>query len=72
MLLPQTVGYDPLVPAAEAGKFGVEFVGLEEMWPLVDFVTVHTPLVKATRGELSHCGWRMVPSVAGGWQWWCD
>ena len=46
----QTVGYDPLVPAEEAKKFGVKFVELEEMWPMVDFVTVHTPLIKATRG----------------------
>ena len=45
------MGYDPLVPAEEARKFGVKFVELEEMWPMVDFVTVHTPLIKATRGK---------------------
>ena len=46
----QTVGYDPIVPAEEAAKFNVEFMEMEDIWPIADFVTVHTPLIKATRG----------------------
>lgn len=53
-LPPQTVGYDPLVPAEEAAKFQVEFLELEQMWPVVDFITVHTPLIPQTRGEHAH------------------
>jgi len=45
------VGYDPLVPAEIAATFNVQFLELEEMWPVVDFVTVHTPLIPQTRGE---------------------
>ena len=47
----QTVGYDPLVPAEAAAKFNVEFLELEELWPVVDFITVHTPLIPQTRGK---------------------
>ena len=46
----QTVGYDPLVPAEAAAQFNVEFLELEQLWPVVDFITVHTPLIKQTRG----------------------
>ena len=46
----QTVGYDPLVPAEAAAKFNVEFLELEQLWPVVDFITVHTPLIPQTRG----------------------
>ena len=45
------MGYDPLVPADVAATFDVQFMELEEMWPVVDFITVHTPLIPQTRGE---------------------
>ena len=51
---PQTVGYDPLVPAEEASKFGVEFLEMDQIWPIADFITVHTPLIPATKGQLVH------------------
>ena len=51
-LLFQTVGYDPLVPAAFAAKFGIQFMELEQLWPIVDFITVHTPLMPATQGTV--------------------
>lgn len=50
----QTVGYDPLVPAEAAAQFNVEFLELEELWPVVDFITVHTPLIPQTRGGHVH------------------
>ena len=50
LCFPQTVGYDPLVPAEAAAKFNVEFLELEQLWPVVDFITVHTPLIPQTRG----------------------
>nr|ACS12894.1 3-phosphoglycerate dehydrogenase-like protein [Chironex fleckeri] len=46
----RTVGYDPIVPKEAAAEFGVEFMELEEMWPIVDFITVHTPLIPQTKG----------------------
>ena len=48
---PQTVGYDPLVPAEEASQFGVEFMELDQIWPIADFVTLHVPLIPPTKGE---------------------
>ena len=52
------MGYDPLVPADVAATFDVQFMELEEMWPVVDFITVHTPLIPQTRGEgvVKGCG----------------
>ena len=44
------MGYDPLVPAEMAAEFGVQFMELEDLWPIVDFITVHTPLIPATKG----------------------
>jgi phosphoglycerate dehydrogenase-like enzyme len=49
--LPQTIGYDPIVPPEVATKFNIEFMEREQLWPLADFITVHTPLLPSTRGE---------------------
>ena len=46
----QTIGYDPIVPAKVAAKFNIEFLKLDQLWPLADFITVHTPLLPSTRG----------------------
>lgn len=45
----KTVGYDPIVSAEEAAKFNVEFLELEEIWKIADYITVHTPLIPQTR-----------------------
>lgn len=49
----QTVGYDPIVSAEEAASFGIEYHLLDEMWPLADFITIHTPLLPHLRGVLA-------------------
>lgn len=46
----KTIGYDPIVSAETAKQHNVEWMELEKMWPLVDYVTVHTPLIPQTRG----------------------
>ncbi|XP_028391120.1 D-3-phosphoglycerate dehydrogenase-like [Dendronephthya gigantea] len=48
-----TIGYDPLVSAEMAAEFNVEWMELEKLWPLVDYVTVHTPLIPQTKGLLN-------------------
>lgn len=53
-LIVQTIGYDPIVPAEEAKKFNVESMELEKIWPLADYITVHTPLIPATRSKIDH------------------
>ena len=32
-------------------EFGVEFMELKDIWPLADFITVHTPLIPQTAGK---------------------
>ncbi|GGU43407.1 hydroxyacid dehydrogenase [Lentzea flava] len=45
--------YDPFVSAAEAAALGVEHVGLKDLFARSDVVSVHTPLLPATRGLVS-------------------
>jgi D-3-phosphoglycerate dehydrogenase / 2-oxoglutarate reductase len=46
----QVIGYDPFLPAARAKELGIEtYESAKEMFPLVDYLTVHTPLNDATR-----------------------
>lgn len=47
----QTVGYDPFLNKEAAAKFGVELLSLEQIWPIVDYITVHTPLIEQTRSK---------------------
>lgn len=48
--LPQTIGYDPIITPETSAAFGVEQLPLEQIWPLCDFITVHTPLLPSTTG----------------------
>lgn len=47
----QTIGFDPIVTAEEAAQFNVEKLELEQIWPVVDYITVHTPLIPQTRSK---------------------
>lgn len=47
----QIIGYDPITTPEEAKAAGIEKMTLEEIWPLADYITVHTPLIPATRSE---------------------
>ncbi|KAJ8929307.1 hypothetical protein NQ314_018015 [Rhamnusium bicolor] len=47
----KTIGYDPIVSAEDAKKFKVESLTLEQIWPLADYITVHTPLIPETRSK---------------------
>lgn len=45
------IGYDPFLSAARANELGIETYGSpKELLPLVDYLTVHTPLTDETRG----------------------
>ncbi|MBI3303958.1 MAG: phosphoglycerate dehydrogenase [Deltaproteobacteria bacterium] len=46
----QVVAYDPFVTPEAAAKLRVELVSLDELYARADFITVHTPLTKETRG----------------------
>lgn len=45
------IGYDPITTKEEAQRASVEKMELEEIWPLADYITVHTPLIAATKSE---------------------
>jgi len=68
-----TIGFDPVVSAESAKQFNVEKMELEEIWPLADYITVHTPLIPQTRNlinemALNKCkrGVRIVNVARGG------
>ncbi|CAG9769033.1 unnamed protein product [Ceutorhynchus assimilis] len=48
-----TIGFDPIVSAEEAKQFNTEFLPLEQIWPRADYITVHTPLIPATRNLIN-------------------
>jgi D-3-phosphoglycerate dehydrogenase / 2-oxoglutarate reductase len=67
------IAFDPVVPPERAEQFNVELVSLEELFRRSDFVSVHAPLVDATRnlvGEpllrLARQGLRLVNAARGG------
>lgn len=49
----RVIGYDPITTEAEAKSAGIEKMSLEQIWPLADYITVHTPLIPATRNLIS-------------------
>jgi phosphoglycerate dehydrogenase-like enzyme len=49
----QTIGYDPIIPAEVSAEFNTEWMPLEKIWPLADYITVHTPLIPQTRSKFS-------------------
>ncbi|XP_054644197.1 D-3-phosphoglycerate dehydrogenase [Dunckerocampus dactyliophorus] len=49
----KTIGYDPITPPEVSASWGVQQMSLEQLWPLCDFITVHTPLMPSTVGLLN-------------------
>lgn len=49
----QTIGYDPITPPEVSATWGVEQMSLEQLWPQCDYITVHTPLLPSTVGEIT-------------------
>ncbi|KAK1335285.1 hypothetical protein QTO34_004870 [Cnephaeus nilssonii] len=49
----KTVGYHPIISPEVSAPFGIQQLPLEEIWPLCDFITVHTALLTSTTGLLN-------------------
>ena len=69
----KVIGYDPVLSSEVAAKLSIELVSLEELYRRSDFITVHTPLSKETKGllndeTLAKCkrGVRVVNCARGG------
>jgi D-3-phosphoglycerate dehydrogenase len=68
------VGYDPFLSPERAAELGVELVAtVRDMLPMVDYLTVHTPLTEETRNlvgleelDLLKPGVRLVNCARGG------
>lgn len=67
------LGFDPFLPPGVAEKMGVVMCELEDIWPQVDFLTLHTPLTERTHHllgveTLAACkpGVRVVNCARGG------
>lgn len=70
----KVIGYDPYLSAARAKELGIEmFDSPKELFPHVDYLTVHTPLTDETRGlvdakaiESMRKGVRLINCARGG------
>jgi len=69
----RVLAYDPYVSADAATKLGVDLVALDELLGASDFISLHTPLSKETRGLLGKAafkkmkpGMRIVNCARGG------
>ena len=47
------LGYDPVISAESAGRLGVDFVDLDQIFTNSDIITVHVPLNEATENLIS-------------------
>lgn len=69
----KVIGYDPVLSAEVAAKLNIELVSLDELFRRSDFITLHTPLTKETKGlvndeSLKKCkrGVRIINCARGG------
>lgn len=49
----KVLGYDPYVSQEQADEMGVELTSVEDIAKRADFITVHTPLTKATKNIIN-------------------
>jgi len=60
----EVIAFDPAVPPERAEQFNVELVGLDELLRRADFISIHAPLVEATRGLIGEEQLKRVKSGA--------
>ncbi|XP_049886349.1 D-3-phosphoglycerate dehydrogenase [Pectinophora gossypiella] len=47
------VGFDPFVSAEQCKEFHTTKMELDQIWPVVDYITLHTPLIDSTRNFIN-------------------
>jgi D-3-phosphoglycerate dehydrogenase / 2-oxoglutarate reductase len=60
----KVIGYDPFVTPERARKMGVEVKTLEEIWKEADFITLHVPLIEATKNMIGSAQLAMMKPTA--------
>lgn len=45
------IGFDPITSDQVARNAGIKKMELNDIWPLADYITVHTPLIPATKSK---------------------
>lgn len=61
----QVLGYDPFLPGSRAKELGIEtYESAKELLPLVDYLTVHTPLNDATKNLIGPAEVKMLKKGA--------
>ena len=45
------VAFDPMLSEEAAKELGVMKANLDEIWPIADYITVHTPLIPQTKSK---------------------
>lgn len=48
----RVIGFDPITTHEQAKAAGIEKMELAEIWPLADYITVHTPLIPSTKSKV--------------------
>ncbi|PBC33309.1 D-3-phosphoglycerate dehydrogenase [Apis cerana cerana] len=69
----RVIAFDPLLTSEDANYLNVEKFSLDEIWPMADYITVHTPLIPQTKNlinatTLAKCkkGIRIINVARGG------
>ncbi len=60
----EVIAYDPVVPQDRAEQFNVELVELDDLLRRADFITVHVPLLDATRNLINAARLELVKPTA--------
>ncbi|XP_028179234.1 D-3-phosphoglycerate dehydrogenase [Ostrinia furnacalis] len=47
------IGFDPFVSSEQCAEFHATKMELEQIWPLADYITLHTPLIDSTRNFIN-------------------
>ncbi|XP_013184972.1 D-3-phosphoglycerate dehydrogenase [Amyelois transitella] len=47
------LGFDPFVSAEQCKEFFATKLELDQIWPLADYITLHTPLIESTRNLIN-------------------
>ncbi|VVC90699.1 unnamed protein product [Leptidea sinapis] len=47
------IGFDPFVTSEQCAQFHATKMELDDIWPLADYITLHTPLIDSTRNFIN-------------------